>query len=83
MLERQFLRLVNRSGLPMPKPQVVHARDGQFVARVDFLFPDPGVVVEVSGGRGHSSAADRAKDARRRNELQDMGRPCSSSPTKT
>jgi very-short-patch-repair endonuclease len=32
------------------------------------------VVVEVSGGRGHSSAADRAKDARRRNELQQLGR---------
>ncbi|HZB40908.1 MAG TPA: DUF559 domain-containing protein [Ilumatobacter sp.] len=58
----------------MPETQVVHERDGQFVARVDFLFPHHGIVVEVSGGRGHSTAADRAKDARRRNELQDLGR---------
>jgi Protein of unknown function (DUF559) len=74
VLERQFLRLINGSGLPMPKPQVVHRRDGRHVARVDFLFEDEGVVVEVSGGRGHSSAAERSKDARRRNHLQQMGR---------
>ena len=43
-------------------------------AHVDFLFPTQNVVVEVSGGRGHSTASDRAKDARRRNELQQMGR---------
>jgi predicted transcriptional regulator of viral defense system len=72
-LERAFLKLVRRASIPMPTPQVVHRRDGRHVARVDFLFPEHGVVVEVSGGRGHSSAADRAKDARRRNELQQLG----------
>jgi very-short-patch-repair endonuclease len=30
-------------------------------------------VVEVAGRRGHSSDTDRAKDARRRNELQSLG----------
>ena len=74
VLERQFLELVRGNGLPMPTPQVVHRRDGRHVARVDFLFEAQNVVVEVSGGRGHSSAADRSKDARRRNELQRMGR---------
>lgn len=73
-LERAFLKLVHEAGLPRPVPQVEHHRDGVHIARVDFLFPDHGVVVEVSGGRGHSSAADRAKDARRRNELQHLGR---------
>ena len=73
-LERAFLKLVRDAGLPVPTPQVVHRRDGHHIARVDFLFPDHGVVVEVSGGRGHSSAADRAKDARRRNALQQDGR---------
>ena len=52
----------------------LHGFERVHVARVDFLFPDHGVVVEVSGSRGHSSAADRAKDARRRNELQRLGR---------
>ena len=74
VLEREFLKIIDCWKLPTPQTQVVHERDGQFVARVDFLFPDHGIVVEVSGGRGHSTAADRAKDARRRNELQDMGR---------
>ena len=74
VLERRFLRLVRGAGLPSPRPQVVHRKDGHHVARVDFLFPELGVVVEVSGGRGHSTAAERAKDARRRNQLQQMGR---------
>ena len=74
VLEREFLKIVETWRFPKPQTQVVHERDGQFVARVDFLFPEHGIVVEVSGGRGHSSAADRAKDARRRNELQDLGR---------
>lgn len=73
-LEREFLKLVHDYGLPVPVPQVVHCRDGRHIARVDFLFVEHRIVVEVSGGRGHSSAADRAKDAKRRNELQDMGR---------
>lgn len=73
-LERAFLKLIHDAGLPRPEPQVEHRRDGVHIARVDFLFPDHGVVVEVSGGRGHSSASDRAKDARRRNELQHLGR---------
>lgn len=73
-LEREFLKLLERVGLPQPIPQVDHRVDGIHVARVDFLYPDHGIVVEVSGGRGHSSAAERAKDARRRNELQRLGR---------
>lgn len=73
-LERAFLRLLRAAQLPLPTPQVVHRRDGRHVARVDFLFPGHDVVVEVSGGRGHSSPSERAKDARRRNELQQLGR---------
>jgi len=73
-LERRFLRLMSRAGLPLPTPQVVHRVDGRHVARVDFLYERQGIVIEVSGGRGHSSPAERAKDARRRNELQALGR---------
>ena len=74
VLERRFLTLVRRAGLAMPTPQVVHRENGRHVARVDFVFPEHDLVVEVSGGRGHSTASDRAKDARRRNELQRLGR---------
>lgn len=73
-LERRFLKVMRQAGIPLPTPQVVHRKGGRFVARVDFLFEAEGVVVEVSGGRGHSSPSDRAKDARRRNDLQRMGR---------
>lgn len=74
MLERRFLELVRSAGLPRPRTQVVHRRDGRHVARVDFLFEDAGVVVEVSGQLGHSTPSDRARDAQRRNELQEIGR---------
>ena len=73
-LERCFLKVLRQAGIPLPTPQVVHRQEGRFIARVDFLFEAEGIVVEVSGGRGHSTANDRAKDARRRNDLQRMGR---------
>lgn len=74
LLERRFLALMGQAGLPRPRAQVVHRRGGRTYARVDFLFDEQGVVVEVSGRKGHSSDAERAKDAQRRNELQDAGR---------
>ena len=72
-LERRFLELVREAGLPTPRMQVVFRVDGRHVARVDFLFDEFGVVVEVSGQKGHSSPSERARDAQRRNELQDLG----------
>lgn len=73
-LERRFLTLMRRHGLPRPSTQVVHRRGTRTSARVDFLFSDHGLVVEVSGRLGHVSDAERAKDAQRRNELQAAGR---------
>ena len=43
-------------------------------ARVDFMFDEQAIVVEVSGRKGHTSPSERACDAQRRNELQDVGR---------
>jgi very-short-patch-repair endonuclease len=53
---------------------VVHRKNGRHVARVDFLFDEAGVVIEVTGRLGHSTPIERARDAQRRNELQDIGR---------
>ena len=72
-LERRFLELVRAAGLPRPRTQVVFRVDGRHVARVDFLFDEFDVVVGVSGQKGHASPAERARDAQRRNELQDLG----------
>jgi len=72
-LERRFLALVRSAGLPRPTCQKVFRRDGTTLARVDFLFEPSSVIVEVSGRRGHSTDAERARDAQRRNELQHLG----------
>jgi very-short-patch-repair endonuclease len=72
-LERRFLELVREAGLPRPRTQVVFRVGSRHVARVDFLFDDAGVVIEVSGQKGHASPSERARDAQRRNELQDLG----------
>lgn len=72
-LERRFLELVREVGLPTPRKQVVFRSGGRHVARVDFFFEEFDVVVEVSGQKGHSSPSERARDAQRRNELQDLG----------
>ncbi len=72
-LERRYLQLMRLAGLPRPVCQAVHRRAGAFVARVDFDYRPLPLVVEVAGRQGHSSDADRAKDARRRNELGSLG----------
>ena len=72
-LERRFLELVREAGLPTPRKQVVFRAGGRHVARVDFFFDAFDVVVEVSGQKGHASPTERARDAQRRNELQDLG----------
>ncbi len=72
-LERRFLALIRRVGLPRPQTQVVCRADKRHVARVDFLFAPWGIVVEVSGQLGHAAPRERAHDAQRRNELLDIG----------
>jgi hypothetical protein len=73
MLERYFLQLMDEGELPRPRTQVVFRQGDRTLARVDFLFEPYPIVVEVSGRLGHTTPADRARDAQRRNELQDLG----------
>jgi very-short-patch-repair endonuclease len=56
-LERRFLPLVRRAGLPVPLT-------GQFVNEfeVDFYWPDLGLVVETDGLRYHRTPAEQARD---------------------
>lgn len=73
-LERTFLEVVRSIGVGRPDTQVVQrSASGRHIARVDFLFPDQALVVEVNGRRGHVSDTERTKDAQRRNELQHLG----------
>jgi very-short-patch-repair endonuclease len=73
VLERKFLTLVRENGLPRPKTQCRIPQGPRQVAGVDFLYADERLVIEVTGRLGHSTPTERAKDAQRRNELQDLG----------
>jgi len=59
-LERRFLRIVADAGLPVPLT-------GQQLNgfKVDFYWPDLGLVVETDGLRYHRTPAQQAKDRRR------------------
>lgn len=72
-LEREFLRLLDAAGLERPVCQARIAARGAFVARADFLYERARVIVEVTGAVGHSTPAQRAADARRRNRLARLG----------
>jgi len=56
-LERRFLPLARRAGLPVPLT-------GQLVNgfEVDFYWPDLGLVVETDGLRYHRTPAEQARD---------------------
>ncbi len=61
-LERRFLPLAREAGLPVPQTQVW--LDG---CRVDFYWPDLGLVVETDSLRYHRTAFKQAADKRRDN----------------
>ena len=73
-LEREFLGLVGRSGLPKPLVQRTYRKDGQHIARVDFEIEPWGIVAEVGGRRGYMSADERRRQEHRRNALQLIGK---------
>lgn len=72
-LERDFMNLMRRSGLPIPRTQQVIDHNGSFVARVDFLWPDHDLVVEVDGHEYHSTRDQRSADSSRQNRLTALG----------
>ncbi len=73
-LERAFLRLVERAGLPTPMLQRRYELAGAGVARVDFEYTTVPIVVEVGGRRGYLSREERQRQERRRNALQLAGK---------
>ncbi len=59
-LERKFLHIVREAGLPLPETQVMV--NGY---RVDFHWPDLGLIVETDGWVHHRTAGEQATDHRR------------------
>jgi very-short-patch-repair endonuclease len=59
-LERKFLSIVREAGLPLPRTQ-----DWVNGYRVDFHWPDLGLIVEVDGWVHHRTPGEQATDHRR------------------
>ena len=59
-LERAFLPLVRKAGLPMPRTSVYVNK-----YEVDFHFPDLGLVIETDGLTYHRTPAEQRKDRER------------------
>jgi hypothetical protein len=72
-LEREYLRLLERGGLPHPDMQQVLSRAGDRLVRVDCRFAGTNVVVELLGYRFHRSRGQMASDATRYNALLAQG----------
>ena len=72
-LEAAFLALCRSHGLPAPQPQVTLGGAGGLIGRVDFLFADHALVVEVDGAAFHDAHTDHEGDRRRDNQLAALG----------
>ena len=70
-LERRFLRLVTAAGLPKP---VTQQRLHGF--RVDFYWPQLGLVVETDGLTYHRTPSEQARDRLRDQQLTAAGLTC-------
>jgi very-short-patch-repair endonuclease len=68
-LETRLARLLRRARLPRPVAQYEVVRDGAFVARLDFAYPELRVGIEVDGYRYHSSRSAWQRDIERANAL--------------
>jgi hypothetical protein len=63
-LETQMLRLIADAGLPPPRPQA-RLRHSGGKARVDLVYDEARLIVEVDGHGTHSTRQDRRSDAER------------------
>lgn len=73
VLERKFLKLIRTSGLDEPEKQVRVASDTSSLWRLDFVYPQHKVLIEVDGGRWHSGKQRASEDRRRDNTMNIRG----------
>jgi very-short-patch-repair endonuclease len=71
-LEARFLSILRRAGLPEPRRQV-DVGDAQWVGRVDFLYEELHLVLEVNGAWHHSGALEVQRDQHRTARLVAAG----------
>ncbi|HET6950146.1 MAG TPA: DUF559 domain-containing protein [Acidimicrobiales bacterium] len=73
-LETEGLRLIARAGLPAPRCQVTLRPRGRGIARVDLLWDEARLVVELSGHGTHATRRQRQADAERAARIATTGR---------
>jgi very-short-patch-repair endonuclease len=71
-LEDLFLRVLRTHGVREPARQV-DLGAGEWIGRVDFLYREARLVIELDGRLGHSSLLDRQHDAERDEALRAAG----------
>jgi very-short-patch-repair endonuclease len=72
-LEARFVELARAQGLPEPRRQVSLGDDDAWIGRVDFVFQEPRLVVEVDSSEFHDALLDRRSDAERDRRLTTAG----------
>ena len=75
-LEKLFLKVATQGNLPPFQRQVnLPGREGAPPGRVDFLWPDVRIIVEVDGRRWHTRVRDFERDSQRRLYWLGLGYP--------
>lgn len=73
-LERTFERLLRAAGVEKPTPQfIVHDAHGNFIARLDYAYPDRLVAIELDSLRFHTDPKVFERDREKRNRLAGEG----------
>jgi len=72
-LETKVLQLIRAHGLPLPMLQYEVMDAGQFIARLDFAYPDQLVAIEVDGFRHHDRRATFDDERARGNAIEALG----------
>lgn len=72
-LEVRVIRLLRARGYPEPIRQRALTDDGRFIGRVDLVYPERRLILEVDSFRFHSGRGSFEEDRSRRNALSALG----------
>lgn len=72
-LEVKVLRLLRSQGYPPPIRQEVLTDEGEFAGRVDLVYPERCLIIEVQSHGWHSDRRTQDSDSERANRHQAMG----------